>query len=261
MNLDKIQARLCESFCNDIKILSRGQDLFLIETPFYFSDGDPYQIYLEPLKTGGFRLTDYGHTLMHLSYEHDIDKFKIGTRNTLLENIKNQLDISEDSGAFYIDSLADDLPNNLFKLGQALTQICDLTFLNKARVQKTFYEDLENMLYQTVDLHNIQKDFLIPDLPNASDYPIDYSLKSKIEDQYFFIFGIPNKDKAQLTTIIHERLLRTQGAQSFDSLLIFEDFYSLPQSTTKRLLNVGQEVVTSLSEEDTFRRKVLSKAA
>ena len=261
MILNKLQAQLCKSFCTDIKILQRGENLFLIETPFYFSDGDPYQIYLEPLKTGGFRLTDYGHTLMHLSYEHDIDKFKKGVRNILFENIQSQLGISQDNGALYIDSLAEELHNNLFKFGQAITQICDLTFLNKARVQKTFYEDLENMLYEIVDSSNIEKGFFHPTLSDSSDYPIDYSVKSKIESQYFFIFGIPTKDKAQLTTIIHERLLRTQDQNSFYSLLIFEDFYKLPQATTKRLLNIGQEVVTSLNERDTLNRKILSKAA
>ena len=52
------------------------------------------------------------------------------------------LDIKDDEGKFYIDGSPDELSENIFKLSQALTKINDLTFLNKARAEATFYEDL-----------------------------------------------------------------------------------------------------------------------
>ncbi|WP_414041937.1 DUF1828 domain-containing protein [Acidithiobacillus sp. M4-SHS-6] len=40
----------------------------MVNTPFSFPDGDPFVLYLEERPGGILRLTDAGHTLMHLSY-------------------------------------------------------------------------------------------------------------------------------------------------------------------------------------------------
>ena len=40
-----------------------------------FPDEDGYPFHLAEAPSGGLRLSDCGHTLMHISYEHDIDSF------------------------------------------------------------------------------------------------------------------------------------------------------------------------------------------
>ena len=259
IDIKKLQEQLCRKFCADIKIVSTS-DKFMIETPFMFPDGDSYQIYLEPLEMGGFRLKDGGHTLMYLSYENDIDSFQKGRKNILLENIKAEFEIKEDNGEFFINCLSDEIVPSIFKLGQALTKICDITFLNRVRVQKTFYEDLHNNLIGIISQKKIEKDYIFTRLDNAKNYPIDYHIKNKRED-FFFIFGVPNKDKAQLTTIILERILRKQIKENFkfNSLTVFDDMGNIPDQSLQRLLNVGGEVV-SLTDKDNFKRKV-EKAA
>ena len=82
MNLDikKIQEDLCQLLCAEIHLNDRNKKLIIVETPFFFPDGDPYQIYLKEMPNGIIRLTDMGHTLMHLSYENEVDKFREGTQ-------------------------------------------------------------------------------------------------------------------------------------------------------------------------------------
>lgn len=137
IKIEKLQKTLCETLCADIKLIPKNKDLLLVENPFFFPDGDPYQIYITELPTGILRLSDMGHTMMHLSYENDIDKFKQGTRGELFEKIIAEMDINEDEGQIFIDSSPEDVANNIFRLGQALTKIYDLTFLNRAKVQAT----------------------------------------------------------------------------------------------------------------------------
>jgi hypothetical protein len=259
MNLDiqLIQDRLCSLMCAKINIRQKNGKLALIETPFFFSDGDPYQIYLKEMPGGAIRLTDMGHTMMHLSYENDIDKFREGTRGKLFDQIKAETLVSEDNGEFYIDTPVENLGFNIFRLGQALTKITDLTFLNRARAESTFYEDLKEQLFKIVGEERITRDYYYEGMDNAKDYPIDFKIEGKHSPLY--IFGIPNRDKARLTTITLERLLRVKA--DFDSLLIFSDQGSLPKQDLARLSNAGGEMIASLDAETDFSRKLMRKVS
>ena len=258
MNLDvnKLQETLCSLMCAEVKLRPKNGKLLLVETPFFFADGDPYQIFIKEMPGGIIRLTDMGHTMMHLSYENDIDKFKEGTRGKIFEQIKAETFIEENNGEFFIETQTENLGFNIFRLGQALTKINDLTFLNRARSESTFYEDLQEQLYRVVGEDKVIKDFYYEDMENARDYPIDYRIEGKYSSP-LFLFGIPNRDKARLTTIILERLLRSKA--DFDSLLIFSDQGAIPKQDLARLSNAGGEMIASLDAEADFSRKLLRK--
>ena len=74
-----------------------------------------------------------------------------------------------------------------------------------------------------------------------------------------FLFGVGNKDKARLTTIILERLIRHQA--DFESLIVFQDFDSIPKNDAKRLMNVAGEMISSLDAKDDLSRKILKRVA
>ena len=92
-------------------------------------------------------------------------------------------------------------------------------------------------------------------MENARDYPIDFRIEGKHAP--LFLFGIPNRDKARLTTIILERLLRSKA--DFDSILIFSDLGVIPKPDLARLSNAGGEMIASLDAESDFSRKLLRK--
>ncbi len=259
MNLNQqiLQDKLCSLMCANVKIHKKSENLLMVDTPFFFSDGDPYQIYIKEMPAGAIRLTDMGHTLMHLSYENDIDKFRDGTRGKLFEQIKAECFVKENNGEFYIDDQIENLSLNIFRLGQALTKISDLTFLNRARAESTFYEDLTEQLYRIIGSDKIIKDYEYPMMDNGQDYPIDYYIEGKYAP--LFLFGIPNRDKARLTTITLERLLRANA--DFDSLLIFSDQSSIPKQDLARLSNAGGEMIASLDAEEDISRKLLRKVS
>ena len=98
----------------------------MLRTRFEFPDGDRYPIHLAEVGSGGFRLSDRGHTLMHLSYEHDVDAFLDGTRGMLLERIMGETGLQWDGGAFCLESSPERLPEAIFTFGQALTRVYDL---------------------------------------------------------------------------------------------------------------------------------------
>ncbi len=257
LDLKILKERLCSLMCAEIILREQAEGLLMIETPFFFSDGDPYQIYLKEMPGGLIKLTDMGHTLMHLSYDNDVSKFREGTRGKLFQQILSEHDVLEKNGEFYIQDEIKNLSSNIFRLGQTLTKINDLTFLNRARAESTFYEDLNEQLFRIIGEDKITRDYHYPEMDNSQDYPIDFYIEGKYAPLY--LFGIPNRDKARLTTIILERLLRVNP--DFDSLLIFSDQSIIPKQDLARLSNAGGEMIASLDAEDDFSRKLLRKVS
>lgn len=256
INIEQLQENLCHLMCADVRLIQRKGRL-VVTTPFQFPDGDAYVVYLEERPGGLLRLTDAGHTMMHLSYENDIEKFRQGTRAKLLDQALANGGMTEDEGEIYLDISPTELGSAIFRFSQTLTSINDLTFLNRARAESTFYEDLAELLSQVVDPDKVQKDYIYPEMQNAADYPVDYRIDGKIDP--LFVFGIPNRDKARLATIVLERLLRAEAI--FDSVLIFADQSSIPRPDLARLSNAGGEMIASLDARDDLRRKVARRAA
>lgn len=251
---------LCAQFCAQIKLHRRSNGMVMLETPFAYPDGDQYPIYLTETGAGGLHVSDGGHTLMHLSYENDVDKFFEGSRSILLNQIIAEQGVSYDgdNGQFYLECAPARLSEAAFRLGQAITSVYDLTFLNRSRVASTFYDDLQEQISAFVSVEKIHKNFVVAAIPNADHYPVDFCIDGK-NNQQLFLFGIPNRDKARLTTIFLQYFI--QQRVEFDSMLVFENQEDIPRSDLARLSNVGGDMISSLNAEDDFRRKLLKRVA
>lgn len=257
-NIERLKETLCKSLCADVRLRETEQGYLEIVTPFTFSDGDAYQLYLEELPGGGLRLSDFGHTLMHLSYdENDIGKFREGARGKLWDQVLAESSLQRQEGQLVLDTNLDALGRNILQFGQAITRLYDLTFLNRSRPPNTFYEDLKELMFRLVEPEKITPDYVLTDEPNAQDYKIDYRVEGRRAQ--LFVFGIPNQDKARLATIIVEHWLRSHV--DFDSLLIFADQQEIPRADLARISNAGGEMVASLDASDDLQRKLRKLAA
>ena len=257
LNADALQNLLCERLCEEVRVERRPDGALMLRTHFQFPDGDRYPIHLSEAAAGGLRLSDRGHTLMHISYEHDIDSFMDGTRGMLMERIMGESGLQWDGGAFCLDTSPERLPEAIFNFGQALTRVYDLTLLSRSNVGSTFYDDLADLISSLVDEAKIQPDYL-PTVPNAQAYPVDYRIEGK-DAIPLFLYGVPNRDKARLTTIMlsyfHRYDLR------FESILVFEDQAEIPRLDLARLSDVGGDMISSLESRGDFNRKVLQRVA
>ena len=258
MTIDAVALRemLCKRLCEDVTVDQRPDGDLMLRTHFRFPDGDGFPIHLSTAPSGGIRISDRGHTLMHISYDHDIDAFLEGTRGALLERIVAESGVLQEQGAFCLDTTAEGLPEALFQLGQALTRIYDLTFLSRSNVGSTFYEDLADLLGTLVDEAKMERDHR-PDVPNADAYTVDYRIEGR--DIPLFLHGVPNRDKARLTTIMlshyHRHRLR------FESIIVFADQTAIPRLDLARLSDVGGDMISSLDAHEDFNRKVLRRIA
>lgn len=252
LNVDAIQRTICSSLCADVEIISHGEGLLYVSTPFYFPDGDAYSIYLEQRPTGGFRITDMGNTMMSLSYENDITKLREGTREKVFTQIINELDLSDDNGELYMDTPADELGSTIFRFGQAITRVHDISFLNRVRVESTFYEDLESAIREAHGSEGLVKEYVAPNVPDASNYVADFAITGGKHP--LLIFGVPNKGQARLATIVMQHL--QQHNFDFRSLVAYADMTSLPRADVARLTNAANDQIASFHDTQTLKRKI-----
>lgn len=257
LDTDSLRKLLCERLCQEVDVEQRPDGELMLRTHFEFPDGDSYPFYLSEAPSGGLRLSDRGHTLMHISYEHDVDSFLDGTRGMLMERITSETGLVRDDGAFHFETSAERLSEAIFTFGQALTRIYDLTLLSRSNVGSTFYDDLADCLTGLVDAEKIQRDFQ-PDVPNSEAYPVDYRIRGR-SDIPLFLYGVPNRDKARLTTIMlsYFHLHKLQ----FESIIVFEDQAEIPRADLARLSDVGGDMISSLDATDDLARKLEQRAA
>ena len=228
LDTDALRTLLCERLCEEVRVDQRPDGALMLRTHFEFPDGDRFPIHVSESASGGLRLSDRGHTLMHISYEHDVDSFMDGTRGMILERIMGEAGLrwDGDRGALCLDTAPERLPEAIFAFGQALTRVYDLTLLSRSNVGSTFYDDLADLLFSYVDEAQIERDFR-PDVPNADAYPVDYRIEGKSAVP-LFLYGVPNRDKARLTTIMLSHFHRYD--LRFESILVFEDQAAIPRT-------------------------------
>ncbi len=255
MNTLDLESTLCRALCGSVTVQQHGDALWRVDTPWTFPDGDGYSIYISPSPTGGLRISDQGITLMRLSYENDLAKLREGTRGRLLTQVLADAGLVEDDGEFFLDSTADDLGANVLRLGQALTRVHDLTFLNRVRVESTFYEDLREKLHALVGAERLTEGYVVPGVANARDYPVDYFVAGGASPLY--LFGVPNRDKARLATIILQHLIGSK--HDFNSMIVFQNMAELPRPDLSRLTNAANDMIDSLDATDDFERKLLRR--
>ncbi len=257
LDTNALQSLLCERLGEDVRVEERPDGTAMVQTHFTFPDGDRFPIHLSRTPVGGLRLSDRGHTLMQISYDHDVDSFLEGTRGMLLERIMGETGLCWDGshGVLCLDTAPERLPESIIAFGQALTRVYDLTLLSHSSVGTTFYDDLADLLLILVDEDRIVRDYQ-PDVPNAAAYRVDYRIEGK-SDVPLFLYGVPNCDKARLTTVMlshfHRHDLR------FESILVFEDQAAMPRTDLARLSDVGGDMISSLNSLEDLVRKLFQR--
>jgi hypothetical protein len=242
ISIEGINDSLCKTFCSAAEIVEISGNLFGINLPLHFPDGDPLQLFLKVDDNGGMKLSDLGHTLMHMSYTFDIDLLEKGSRKVQFDNIINRESITEVNGEFLINTSLDRLAVDVLSISQSIISIFELSGWTKENTRSTFYDDVESIIVNSKYGDKVIKDYQLPEMELSDLYPIDYYIPTARAS--IFIFAIPNKDKAQLTTIILERVKRYKVL--FDSILIFENYANIPSGARNRLVNIGNDIITDM---------------
>ena len=91
-----------------------------------FPDGDRFPIEVTEIELGRVRLSDRGHTVMHISYDHDVDALFRAEGLAALDRILADTHVRRESAVFSVDTPLADIGAAGFRLGRVLSRIYDL---------------------------------------------------------------------------------------------------------------------------------------
>ena len=131
-DLEALRELLRGQLCEDTDIVRRPDGALMVSTNFRFPDGDVFPMHLSQLESGELRLSDRGHTLMHISYGHDVDALVSGTQSPLLERVMGESGLKwggKNNGALCLDTAPERLAESILAFGQGLTRVYDLALL------------------------------------------------------------------------------------------------------------------------------------
>ena len=213
MDLEALRKLLCERLCEDVGVEERPDGALMLRTRFEFPDGDRYPIHLAEAGPGGLRLSDRGaHAQCILATSTTWTPSWMVPAACSLSASWMRAGFNGDGGAFCLDTPPERLPEAIFAFGQALTRVYDLTLLSRSNVGSTFYDDLADLLFSLVDETKIEQNYQ-PEVPNPDVYPVDYRIEGR-DDIPLFLYGVPNRDKARLTTIMLSHFTDTTSVSS-----------------------------------------------
>ena len=222
-----------------------------VSLPLTESDGDAVTVWIRPT-LGGWIVSDQGTTMMRLSYTQDVDVLLDGARRQMFERVLAERGLRYDEGQLLLEVEERSLVHSILEFGQAVQQVSDLKFWTRARGASTFMDDLNERLISIVGPERVHRDYVVPSIPSAADYPVDFFLDGSSEPLY--VFGVTSRDKARLATIVLQHL--QQHVHRFNSLIVFQSVAEVGTSDMRRLMNAANDMVDSLDASDVLDRKV-----
>ena len=239
-------------FNDHLRVEEKRPGISQLFVPLFHEDGDMVDLYLEEAGEGRVRLCDHGMTLMRLSYDYELD-----TPNKLriLDKILSENGLTQVEGNIQLECPVESLYPSVLQFAQGVAKVGSMRQFRRELVASLFYEMLEDFAQkQLAEFHPQKK---IHPLPERDDLEVDIAFQVKGVNLY--LFAVKDAAKARLATISCLEFIRSQIP--FRSLIVHEDFDSLPRKDRSRLTSACDKQFTSLEDFRSHGRQFLEREA
>lgn len=252
-SLSELEAELRSRVALGISLEPLGAGRYAVLTPFTFDDGDRFPIVLVQ-RDGGWRISDEGASIMHLSYDdYAIDE---GNRVRLIENIakRHGLEIVD----WTVGRSTSEVPDaeDILDFVHALARISDVgDFLARDVVASTFAEDFREFLRETVSPQAVTFDYHDSERDPEGNYRIDAAL-ARNGSPPIFTFAVSSDSRAKDATIA--LLTFEHWGVPFTSIAVSENQADLGRRPLAQLTDVVEKQFASLRGNEERIRGYLS---
>lgn len=234
LTIDELKARF-----SNMDFREKRVGLFKIIIPFYHEDGDMYDIFIEesPINSSKLRISDYGLTLMKLSYDFLLDT---ENKKQILQSVVMRNRCNIDDGNIFLDIDVSQVEPAIYQMVQVISKVSNLDIVSHEVMKSYFYEFLDEFITSKLKKFEIEK--------NATplgdnDLKIDYQIG---KEKPIYLFGVNDNSKA--SKVIITCLAAQNKRIPHRSLVINNDFDSLSGFNRKQLINTVDKQYATLDD-------------
>lgn len=199
-----------------------------------------YDIFIEPTDDiSKVKVSDYGMTLMRLSYTYDIDT---PMRERILNRIVNANHLDILNGVIFVIADLEKVYTAIMLLSQVIGKVSNMKLFQRETVNSLFFEQLSTFIEEELDEYYPIKGYHpIPDNP---EYEVNYCFNHR--QRPLFLFAVNNPSNAKLATISCLKFIN-EGIK-FKSIIVLENLESITKKDLNRLLSVSDKNFPSLKD-------------
>lgn len=240
LNLGALEA-IAKEF-RSIQFREKRSGIFKVLVPFFYEDGDMYDIFVEesPQNSSLIRISDYGLTLMKLSYNFEIDTPK---KEEVLQRTITQNHCILNEGLIFLDITPQQFQMGIYQFAQTISKVNAMDMLSYDTVQSMFYDYLDIFMAESFHNYICDKNFLPT---KDKQLIVDYKISKKSSTKPLFIFGVNENTKA--SKVVISCLSFQKQKIPFRSLIIHENFDGLSSFYRNQITNAVDKQFASLDD-------------
>jgi len=237
---DAITDALSTQFATSVRLREKRPNVMQIFTPFVHEDGDMLDMYLND-RDGLLRVSDYGKTLMRLSYNFELDtENKIRIFHDLLS--QNGVEFDESTGHIFLDTSPSSVGAAVMHFSQVVAKVSRLDVLRREIVSGLFFEMVQQFITESLQQFNPQ--FKQQPIIGRDDLEVPYVFA--IEPRPVFLFAV--RGSTQATDAAYSFMAFQQVKVQFKGYVVHDDIEKLPAKARKRVTSAADKQFVSLED-------------
>jgi hypothetical protein len=239
-----------KSFNGRLQIKEKRRGITQLLLPVYHEDGDMVDLFIRQEENSNMILSDYGMTIMRLSYEYEIDT---ENKERIFQKILSEHGLTENNGSIEMSAIPETIFQDIMHFTHALAKIGSMSYFKREVIESLFYEQLEEYVTKELSSYNPKKD--VTPIEGHEEYQVDYEIRPNGTPNY--IFAVKDVSKARLATISCLEFMRRK--LNYRSIIVHEAFENLPKKDQLRLTNACDKQFTSLEEFEEHGKEFLER--
>jgi hypothetical protein len=250
--MEEILSEIKRGFNDRVKVIQKRPNIYQLYLPVYHEDGDMIDLFISEGKNGKYVISDYGQTLMRLSYSYDIDTVN---KEAILQKIITENKLKEEEGNISIETTPSTVFGDIMHVSQVYAKVGSMRYFKREVIESLFYDELDEFIEKELIQFKPQRNVL--PIPDRDDLEADYQFSPNGVPIY--LFGVKDVNKARLATI--SCLEYQKASLDFRGWIVNEDFDKLPKKDRSRLTNTCDKQFTTLNDFKADAVKFLTREA
>lgn len=238
--IEKYLNKVKKQFNNFFDLKEKRENVLQVFAPLYHADGDMMDIFLTELSGKELvRISDFGMTLMRLSYSFNIDT---PNKEKILNKILAENSVQNENGNLFIDVKPEYIYHGLMQFAQTVSKISNMRLYKREVIHSLFFEMLDEYIMTNLQKYKPRKKFY--PIPDHEEYEVDYCFNDRRRPIY--LFGVNNSSNSRLATISCQKFITEK--LNFRSLIVLESLDVIGKKDQARLMSAADKQFPSLEE-------------